>query len=134
MLLLTIVNVLRQRTTPCTLYRFDDWHEHDGYVTESVPVDWESLDQILLRDQNLHDSRHGDASVRWAYYPDDCSFLLRYDVLDPREEPDLSEPVGECDLCADEATIREVCSSCGQWIDSLEVVRAKEYFDRAYAG
>ena len=75
-LLSTVVDVLRQTTPACSLFRFDDWHEHDGYVTESLPTEWETFDQILLNDQKLHYSRHGDAYVRWAYYPDDLSFLL----------------------------------------------------------
>jgi len=64
-----IVRALRQRTKAHALFRFDDWHEHDGYVTEALPTDWEALDQILSNDQKLLFSRHGDRYVRWAYYP-----------------------------------------------------------------
>lgn len=133
-LLHTIVDVLYRRTKHCTLFRFDDWHEHDGYVTEALPTDWSTLDQILMNDQKLHESRHGDMYVRWAYYPDNLSFLLRYDILDPDEEVELSEPYGDCDLCADEDTIREIRSKAGNVVDCLEICCAKEYFDEIYAG
>ena len=134
-LLRSIVHVLQQRTKDRSLFRCDDWHQHDGYVTEALPTDWATLDQILMNDQDLHHSRHGDAYVRWAYYPDDLTFLLRYDVLDPDEEPELSEPKGDCDLCADAETIREILAKVEPaFSDCLEVASAKEYFDGIYAG
>ena len=134
LLMRTIVDVLRQQETDRTLFRFDDWHQHDGYVTKARAADWATLDQILLNDQTLHHSRHGDAYVRWAYYPDDFTFLLRYDVLDPDEEFELSEPEGDCDLCADADMIRKIRSKAERLTDCLEVTSAKAYFDRIYAG
>ncbi len=134
LLLRTIVDVLHEWKKDCTLSRFDDWHEHDGYATEARATDWETLDQILLNDQTLHHSRHGDSYVRWAYYPDDFTFLLRYDVLDPDEEPELSEPQGDCDLCADADIIREIRSKAERFTDRLEATSAKAYFDKIYAG
>ena len=47
-LLRTIVDALQQRMKHRSLLRFDDWHEHDGYVTEALPVDWAALDQVLM--------------------------------------------------------------------------------------
>ena len=133
-LLRTIVDVLQERKKDCALYRFDDWHEHDGYVTEARAIDWEILNQILPTDQTLHHSRHGDSYVRWAYYPDDLTFLLRYDVLNPAEEPERSELQGDCDLCADADIIREIRSKAERLTDRLEVTSAKAYFDETYAG
>ena len=134
LLLRTIVDVLQERRKDCTLYRFDDWHEHDGYLTEARATNWEMLNQVLLNDQALHQSRHGDLYVRWAYYPEDFTFLLRYDVLDPDEEPEIAEPEGDCDLCADADTIREVRSKAERFTDRLEVTSAKAHFDETYAG
>lgn len=133
-LLRIIVDALQQRMMHRRLLRFDDWHEHDGYVTEALPTDWAALDQILMNDESLHHSRHGDAYVRWAFYPDDLTFLLRYDVLDPDEEPELSEPMGDCDLCADAKTIGEIRAKAERFANCLEEVSAKEYFDEIYAG
>ena len=133
-ILLTIVETLQQRTKDGSLFRFDDWHEHDGYVTEALSIDWATLEQVLANDQKLHHSRHDDAYVRWAYYPDDLTFLLRYDVLDPDEEPELSEPKGDCDLCADADIIGEIRAKIERFADCLEVASAKEYFDGIYAG
>ncbi len=136
-LLRTIVDILRQRMKHRRLLRIDDWHEHDGYVTKALPTDWAALDQVLMNEQSLHHSRHGDSYVRWAFYPDDLTFLLRYDVLDPDEEPELSEPMGDCDLCADANTIGEICGKAdrlGNCLNCLEEVSAKEYFDKIYAG
>ena len=134
LLLRTIVDVLQERKKGCSLYRFDDWHQHDGYVTEARATDWKTLNQILLSDQALRHSRHGDSYVRWAYYPDDLTFLLRYEILDPDEEPELSEPQGDCDLCADVDIIREIRSKAERFTARIEATSAKGYFDETYAG
>ena len=128
------MDVLQDQKKDCTLFRFDDWHQHDGYVTKAHAAEWGSLDQILLNDQTLHHSRHGDAYVRWGYYPNDFTFLLRYDVLDPDEEPELSEPEGDCDLCANADIIISIRSQAEAFTKRLEVTSAKAYFDRIYAG
>lgn len=134
LLLRTMLGVLHERKGHCTLYRFDDWHEHDGYQTESRTTNWEALNQVLMNDQALHHSRHRDSYVRWAYYPDDFTFLLRYDVLDPDEEPELTGPEGDCDLCADANIIEEVRFKAERLTDCLEETSAKAYFDQTYAG
>lgn len=133
-LLRAIVYELQQRLNHRPLLKFDDWHEHDGYITEAQPADWAALDRVLLNDESLKHSRHGDAYVRRAFYPDDLTFLLRYDVLDPDEEPELSEPMGDCDLCVDADTIGRIRAKAERLANCLEVVSAKEYFDKIYAG
>ncbi len=87
-----------------------------------------------MNDESLRHSRHGDTYVRRAFYPDELTFLLRYDVLDPDEEPELSEPRGDCDLCADANTIGEIRAKSERFANCIEVVSAKEYFDEIYAG
>ena len=129
-----VVDVLCARITGPNLLKFDDWHEHDGYITQAISTTWAELEDILRTDQRLHSSRHGDSYVCWAYYPADFSFLLRYDIVDRDEDPELIEPVGDFDLSADATTVAEALSKLGEYHDCIEVVETKAYFDRVYAG
>ena len=52
-----IVETLPQHIEDTSLFRFDDWHEHDGFVTEARPTDWAALKEVLANDQNLHRPR-----------------------------------------------------------------------------
>jgi len=133
-ILRTMVGALHERKMDNVLFRFDDWHQHDGYVTKAIPIGWAALESVLLSDEKLWDSRQRDEFVRWAYYPDDVTFLLRYDICDSDEEPEVSEPLGDCDLCAGTDTIEEILASVGGLVSCLEVVSAKDYFDEIYAG
>src|SRR5262245_39502605 len=65
-----------------TLYAFDDWHQHDGYVTERRAIEWEALAAVARSAATLIASRQGDTYVHRSFYPEDFGFLLRYDVSD----------------------------------------------------
>jgi hypothetical protein len=70
----------------CTIYKFDDWHEHDGYATERSPVTFQELYAVLESDELFYQSRHQDDYVYYAVYPDSMDFLLRYNLLDEDKE------------------------------------------------
>jgi hypothetical protein len=42
-LLGVILPELERTSAPQTLYSFDDWHQHDGYVTERRTTKWAEL-------------------------------------------------------------------------------------------
>jgi hypothetical protein len=65
-----------------TLYTFDDWHQHDGYVTERRVIEWGALAAVARNADALIASRRGDTYVHRSFYTEDYAFLLRYDVSD----------------------------------------------------
>src|SRR4051812_48637239 len=81
-LLAAIVPALQRDFAAQVLYTFDDWHQHDGYVTERRATEWGSLSAAAQNRDTLLASRQGDSHVHRSYYPQDLSFLLRYDVSD----------------------------------------------------
>jgi hypothetical protein len=64
------------------LLAFEDWHEHDGYVTESRAAAWSDVEEMLETDESLYAARQGDTHVHRAFYAADRSFLFRFYVLD----------------------------------------------------
>ena len=81
-----VIDQLRASTSECPLRSLEAWHDHDGYVTSSHPTSWEAMDPVLESDAQLYAGRHGDTYVHRAFYAENHSFLLRFDVLDEDED------------------------------------------------
>ena len=59
-ILAVIAPELEVTHTAQNLYTFDDWHQHDGYVTQRCPTEWGSLVAVSQSTDVLIASRHGD--------------------------------------------------------------------------
>ncbi len=130
-----IVDTLSARSTDSRPFIFDDWHEHDGYVTQSQETDRASLRRVLADDDSLYGSRQDDTYVRRAYYPEDTFFLMRYYVIDASEEPSRPGVWGDFDVCGSSGLIDEVRSVLPQELaDVTAIASAKRRFDQIYAG
>jgi hypothetical protein len=117
------------------LYTFDDWHQHDGYINQRRVTDWGALAAVIRSADALIASRHGDDYVHRSFYPEDLSFLLRYDVSDESSDYAASAFSATFDLSAPPATIARVVSLVGPPLRSrLRVEPSKAYFDRTYLG
>src|SRR5262249_36278482 len=81
-LLAVVVPELERGCAGQALYAFDDWHQHDGYVTERRVMEWEALAAVARIADALIASRQGDTYVHRSFYPEGFAFLLRYDVSD----------------------------------------------------
>jgi hypothetical protein len=133
-ILAVIVQELEVNYATQNLYTFDDWHEHDGYVTERRPTEWSSLAAVAQSADALIASRQGDTYVHRSYYPKNLSFLLRYDVFD-EESRDTIGFSGSFDLSADSTMIAKVFALVPLGLQSrLQVEPSKGYFDSTYAG
>jgi hypothetical protein len=116
------------------LYTFDDWHQHDGYVTERRVMEWRALAVDTRSADALITSRQGDTYVHRSFYPEDWSFLLRYDVSD-EESGDAGGFSATFDLSAQPDKIARIVSVVPLALRSrLRVEPSKGYFDRTYAG
>ena len=133
-LLAEILPELQREYAAQTLYTFDDWHQHDGYVTERRVTEWASLTEVARSADALIASRQGDTNVHRTFYPEDCSFQLRYDVSD-EESVDATGFSGRFDLSTNSTTIARMLSLVPLTLRSrLRVEPSKHYFDRTYTG
>jgi hypothetical protein len=133
-LLALILHELEEEYAAQTLYTFDDWHQHDGYVTERRLTEWSSLATLGRRADALIASRQGDTYVHRSFYPEDGSFLLRYDVPD-EDCGDGTGFSGAFDLSANPTRIAQMLPLVPPSLRSrLRVEPSKDYFDRTYAG
>ena len=128
------VSVLRNRNAGLTLHSFDDWHQHDAFITERRPSDWADIERAGSSRDSLIAFRQGDTWVHRAFYPENLTFLLRFDIGD---EParDGSTFCGAFDLSADSETLHEVLGAISANLRSqLRITTAKSYFDTTYTG
>jgi hypothetical protein len=129
-----ILPALERGSAAQTFYTFDDWHQHDGYVTERRVIAWAALAAVARSADGLIASRQGDTYVHRSFYPEDFAFLLRYDVSD-EERGDAIGFSGTFDLSARPDTIARMASLVPAPLRSrLRVEPSKGYFDRTYAG
>ncbi len=120
-ILVKIINVLNTRYPSARMYRNDDWYEHDEYISGEEVVEWLFLTGIVSNDDTLYASRHGDDDVRWAFFPEHYSFLLRYIVLDEDEYADegLIGIWGSFDFCSDPDLMNDIKKSLPDEYDCI---------------
>ncbi len=130
----TVVSRLEQLYGAQRLYTFDDWHQHDGYITERRLTDWNAMKAVSKTAEALIESRQGDTYVHRSFYPADCTFLLRYDIPDD----DIGEETGftgAFDLSAQPAVVANLMELLPPGFRPLvRIEPSKEYFDRTYVG
>ncbi|BBO33551.1 hypothetical protein [Lacipirellula parvula] len=116
------------------VYVSDDWHEHDGFLTEPSPIAWEELLERFASPRALYDSRHQDEHVRVAIFPSSHDWLLRYCIED--SEPDYRDACCDFDFtCSPESPAYGLASQINAtWPGYTNVMPAKEFFDRSYGG
>jgi hypothetical protein len=133
-LLTAIIPALQKDYASQGLYTFDDWHQHDGYVSDRRATEWSSLTAAAESQDALIASRQGDSYVHRSFYPEDFSFLLRYDVPD-KECGDKTGFSGTFDLSANSALIAKVLPLVPEKLrQRFQVEPSKQYFDKAYSG
>jgi hypothetical protein len=71
----TMADWLRQRYP--TILQFDDWHEHDGFLTEPKAIDWVSVDCYFRDLQSWKSVSPDDDYVRMAIFPPSFDWLIR---------------------------------------------------------
>lgn len=139
--LVIAVRHLREYRPTATLWRLEDWHAHDGYVTEAELSTWQELDSMLISIEGMKAASTGDTYVRRGYFPAERDYYLRLYVPDAYDnpvhehhDPDLVD-YGLFDLTCQSPMAKliaeEISATGTQWI---ELVPAKEFFDRSYSG
>lgn len=130
-MLLALVAELEQRLPDAELLCYDDWHSHDGYITNSKPIGWRTVAAWFASDEDLYQARNADAFVRIALHPVDYSFLLRFHIPDRDEDPAYPGVWGDFDLTGPSGLLADFQASFGPHI---AITSAKAFFDNNYAG
>lgn len=60
-----------------TILRFDDWHEHDGFLTNPIVIDWTQQTECWSNLDSWFKSSPDDDYVRTAIYSPTFDWLLR---------------------------------------------------------
>lgn len=129
-----LVEALKHEFRDENLAEFDDWHEHDGFVTAAHPATWDSLESHLASDSALCKSCPNDTYVCKAFYPESRAFLLRYLITDD-DESNISANEGDCDFTGSgELLSRLVMQFPSEISDLFHSMPAKEFFDDRYSG
>jgi hypothetical protein len=129
-----VVRELKVHHPDQTIYAFDDWHQHDGYITNRQITAWSSLDSLGRSVAELIASRQGDCYVHRSFYSEDLSFLLRVDVPD-EDCGDGTGLSGTFDLSANPQIIGRLRSLAPAILQPrLRIEPSKAYFDSTYAG
>ncbi|MCP5095479.1 MAG: hypothetical protein GY943_08000 [Chloroflexi bacterium] len=130
----SILKILKPVVNDQQICKFADWHEHDGYVTSSENTSIRDLEKAMLSDDTFYASRHGDTFVRWAFYPTNLAFLLRYYILDKDEDHLYPGIWGTFDLIANSQILEAAKAIAENDIAiTLRIRSAKAYFDQNYA-
>jgi hypothetical protein len=119
-----------------SLFLFDDWHAHDGFIVPAIPVSIKELTEHVATAESLYKWRQGDFNVCRSVYPDTFDFLLRVNVLDEDDDPEQYPGIwGSLSFTGYGFDIAEMRKR-GNDVAALKLVQAnsKQYFDRAYAG
>jgi len=119
-----------------SLFLFDDWHAHDGFIVPAAPVSIRVLVDHVATEDSLYQWRQGDFEVYRSIYPDTFDFLLRVNVLDADDDPEQYPGIwGSLSFTGYGFDLAEIGKRChGISAIKLARVNSKEYFDRVYAG
>lgn len=78
--ILSMAHILRVDEQREGLYRLDDWHEHDGCLTEPLSLSWPQMVTELSSDQAIESICSDDSYVRLGYFRSQCDFYMRIHV------------------------------------------------------
>ena len=95
--LAAIIAILHAHFPEAELLKFNDWHEHDGFVNQSNSSSWDEVRALLSSDEALIVGAFtNETYVRKAFYFSGCEFLLRIYIpddwpnsYDRRNDPEL---------------------------------------------
>jgi hypothetical protein len=139
--LVAVVDQLQALSPNGALLRNDDWHDHDGYVSEASVFSWEELRTYLASEEALKDANRGDFAVRLGVFPQGREWYLRilittdsFGVGCPEGLPacptEELPPFGTLDLTGSESLTAAVDQQLRRREFHPARMPAKEFFDK----
>lgn len=136
--LVAIVERLYTYRPEASLFHNMDWHEHDGYMNEALPISWETLRNLIASIENIQDRFYlADTYVRDGIFPAKRDYLLHYyvDFTDTISGERIPFPTGIIDVTCQRPLalqIESVIRTAG--VSNIDILPAKAFFDSRYAG
>ena len=134
-----VIEQLHALTGPMPLIKFDDWHEHDGFVKAGTQTSWEELLSLTTSEHALLAASTGESYVRRAFCPVDRRWLLRLDVPNRDDNPyfEHDDPklihYGRFDVtCEAELALKLYTAAQASCPSPIIKTLAKPYFDKRY--
>ena len=130
-----VVGLLRVTFPEAVLHTSEDWHEHDGFISEPQPVGWDSLELAVSSEAAFKHWSPTDTYVRRAWLADG-SFYLRWYFYDEGESLSVATPPtgGDLDLTAQRHVIEDVLDLLQERRIEAAVEPAWDFFSRRWSG
>lgn len=139
--LAVIVQSLHGSSHEDALLRLADWHEHDGFVSETEPASWQELEALLVSEETLKTASLGDTYVRRSFFPSGRDWYLRIYVPDVYDNPFHSHDdpnlvhCGIFDVSCQASLVGQIAKDLeSTHIANVVTTPAKEFFDSSYGG
>ncbi len=123
----SIVTVLNEKHKDQELLVNDDWHEHDGFITQNRKTTWHSIKRTIKSNELLYESREGGLCVYTLVFNEDRDFALRYYVLDEDDDEEYPVTWGDFTLSGETELLEEICTRLPTEI--LEKVKYQNSFE-----
>lgn len=129
----TMADWLRQRYP--SILQFDDWHEHDGFLTQPAAIGWETIAAHWHDLPSWKAASPDDDYVRMAIYPQTFEWLLRCS-LDSTDAASLDDAWPYLDFTAakDSDALELIDAVAERWPGYTSVCAAEIHFQSCYAG
>gem|GEM_PF-6111615 len=125
----TIIGVLDGLVDNPRLQTAEDWHEHDGYLSDAEDVPWSALLAAFASDDALRDASPEDDGVRRAWRAEDGTFYLRWWYSE-----DETPSGGDTDFSASREIVDVVARQLAQLGIDVEIGPAAEFFADRWGG
>ena len=131
----SLVRLLRVAFPDAVLSTAEDWHEHDGFVSEPQPAGWDVLALAVGSDAAFMECSPTDTYVRRAWLADG-SLYLRWLFYDEGESLYAATPRsgGDLDLTAERDVIEDVLELLRKIGIEAAVEPASDFFGRRWSG
>jgi hypothetical protein len=113
-----------------TVFQFDDWHEHGGFLTYPTNIDWRTASDCWRDVSSLKASSCDEVYVRTALYSPTYEWLLRFDV----GSSDDAWPYLDYTAAANSPAMELIDPVASRWPKHTSVSIAATHFQSRYAG
>ena len=130
-MLIPLIQLLSAHCPEARMFRMEDWHEHDNYISRAMPASWQELRSLLESEDALRRASGRADYVRTAFFPEGREFLLRLYVPDIDDNPHLGH-YGAFDVTSHEPLALEARNAALEAGAMVQTMAAKAFFDRQY--
>ena len=127
------VEYLRDKGTD--VFRFEDWHEHDGFVCPPAATTWNEIAEKFKSLESWQKAVSEDFHVRIAFFSRNLDWLLRCDIDSEDSESILDAwPYFDFTAVPSSNSYGLIEQIVERWPGYTCVCPARDHFEYSYAG